>query len=137
MTIWSPRFETGHAHLDAEHRAFFDQLNRLQDAIESGAGREKIVEMITILQQYSLGHFAREEDHMRKVHCPAIDANCSAHRSFSAKLDGWLELLSTSGSPVTLLRDIHRESSAWIESHILKIDCQLRGCRTIGHAHQP
>jgi hemerythrin len=128
MTPWSPRFETGHPRIDAEHREFFRQLSALHDAIEAGAGREKIVELISILQRYALGHFAHEERHMQRVGCPAHNENCAAHRAFADKLDGWLGLLGTSNSSVSLLQDIHRESTAWIESHIARIDCRLRGC---------
>lgn len=128
MSNWSPRFETGHAQIDAEHREFFRQLHGLKQAVEAGAGREQITELIIILQKYVLGHFAREEAHMQAVNCPAQEMNCTAHRLFAEKLDHWLELLSYSGTSVTMLLDIHRESIAWIENHILNIDCRLRGC---------
>jgi hypothetical protein len=32
------------------------------------------------------------------------------------------------GTPVSMLLDVHRESIAWIEAHILNVDCRLRGC---------
>jgi len=128
MTTWSARFETGHPQIDAEHREFIRQLQALKAAIDAGAGREQTVELIVILQKYALGHFAREEAHMLNVKCPATGANCSAHREFARKLDGWLELLSYSGTPVSLLLEVHRESIQWIENHILNIDCRLRGC---------
>ena len=129
MTNWHQRFETGHAQIDAEHREFFRQLTALKAAIDAGAGRERTVELIMILQDYALGHFSREEAHMRKVRCASQAANCSAHREFARKLDGWLELLSFGGMPVSLVLEIHRESIAWIESHIVTVDCGLRSCR--------
>ena len=129
MINWSARFETGHAQIDAEHREFFNKLNGLQLALEAGAGRERIVELINLLQRYVLGHFAREETLMRRTHCPAYEQNRTAHREFERKLEVWLELFSTGGTPVSLLLDVHRESFAWIEAHILNCDCRLRGCR--------
>ena len=129
MTNWSPRYETGHELIDAEHREFFAKLNTLKQALEAGAGRERIVELINLLQRYVLGHFAREESLMRRTNCPAYEQNRTAHREFERKLEGWLVLLSSNGSPVSLLLDVHRESFAWIEDHIINCDCQLRGCR--------
>ena len=129
MTRWNSDLETGHACIDAEHRELLTQLQALKDAVDQGAGRERIAELINILQTYVLGHFAREEAHMVKVNCPAADLNRAAHREFTQKLDGWLFLLSASGSPVSMLLDVHREACAWIESHILNCDCQLRRCR--------
>jgi hemerythrin len=129
MTPWGPRFESGHPQIDAEHKEFFRKLGAIEAAIEAGAGRERIVELIAVLQKYALVHFSREETIMQTVQCPAIRENCAAHRAFEARFEGWLNLLSTSGSSVTLLRDIQRESTAWIESHIEHIDCRLRGCK--------
>lgn len=128
MTTWHPDLETGHTNIDRDHCEIFRQLQGVRDAIDGGAGREKAVELIIVLQKYALGHFAREEAHMRRVQCPTAEANCAAHREFSLRLDHWLDLLSFSGTPVSLLIDVHRESTAWIESHIRTVDCGLRSC---------
>ncbi len=128
MTTWNERFETGHAQIDAEHQEFFRQLNTVKVAVEAGAGRERMAGLIAILQKYVLGHFARVEAHMVRVACPALAANRAAHRDFALQLDRWLELLTMSGTPVSMLLDVHRESILWIEAHIINVDCQLRGC---------
>ena len=128
MTIWTQEFETGHPQIDAEHREFIRQLNEIRAAIDAGAGRELIVRLIILLQNYALAHFAREEAHMHRVGCPTHRKNCEAHGEFSEKLAGWLVLLSYSGTSVTLMAEVHRESLAWIESHIKTVDCGLRRC---------
>lgn len=133
MTQWNPQFETGHAVIDAEHREFLRQLALLKATIDAGAGREKVVEFIVILQRYVLGHFAREEAHMLRVGCPAHERNCAAHREFALKFDHWLELLTYAGTPVSLLLEVHRESLAWINHHILKVDCALHACPVHDH----
>lgn len=120
--------ETGHPQIDAEHREIIRQLDELKSAIDAGAGRERTVELITILHRYALGHFAHEEAHMIRVHCPLRTANCAAHAEFAQKMAGWLDLLTFSGTPVSLVLEVHRESIGWIERHILHVDCGLRGC---------
>jgi hemerythrin len=128
MPNWSAAFETGHPQIDDEHREFFRQLKALRETIEAGGGREQVVELIRILQKYATGHFCREEAHMLRVACPAREANCAAHREFAAKLEGWLNLLTLGGAPLSLTHDIQRESSAWIRAHIVNVDCELRHC---------
>lgn len=128
MSTWTQEFETGHPQIDAEHREFIRRLNDLKAAIDAGAGRERTVELIVLLQKYALGHFAREEAHMHRVGCPTHRQNCAAHAEFAAKLAGWLDLLTFSGTPVSLLVEVHRESLRWITTHIRTIDCGLRGC---------
>jgi hemerythrin len=126
MTNWDPNLETGHRQIDEDHREILRRFVSLKDAIDGGAGRERTVEMITLLHDYVLGHFDREEAYMLCVHCPAHGNNCTAHGEFARKLEGWIDLLTMSGTPVSMLLDVHREASAWIVSHILSIDCQLR-----------
>lgn len=128
MTLWDDRFATGHQQIDDEHREFCRQLDDIKQAITEGAGREQIVQLIVVLQKYVLRHFGREEAYMLRVNCPAMKANCAAHRELETKLERWLEVLTMSGTPVSVLTDVHRESTAWIADHILNIDCKLRGC---------
>jgi len=129
MPSWNPRFETGHLLIDAEHQEFFRRLDAVRAAIDAGDGRDRIIDMVVILQKYTLGHFSREEAHMRRVHCPALAHNCTAHREFARRMDAWLKLLATGTESVSLLLDIHHEATAWIEQHIVNVDCQLRGCQ--------
>jgi hemerythrin len=65
---------------------------------------------------------------MLQVRCSAHSENCTAHREFIRRLDGWLELLTFGSTPISVLRDIQQQSTAWIEDHIVRIDCRLRGC---------
>jgi len=129
MEPLNKKLQTGHEKIDQQHCRFLQHLKTLKEVIEAGAGRERIAEMITLLQQYALIHFADEEEYMTLVGCPALIENRAAHREFSHKMDGWLELLSSSGSSVTLLLDIQRESSAWMLAHIASVDCKLKSCR--------
>ena len=117
--------------MDAEHRELIRQLEGLKVAVDAGADREHVTDLIVILQRYAHGHFAREEAHMLRVKCPAHQANCMAHKEFSERLDGWLELLTHRGTPRSLVLDVQRESIDWIRRHITKIDCQLRQCAPV------
>lgn len=128
---WNEELRTGHEMIDREHREFLRQLDELKTALDTGAGRERMVDLITILQKYVLGHFAREEAYMREVGCPTLEQNMAAHREFVGRFDRWIDFLTTHGMPVSILRDVHRESLAWINGHIVHIDCGLRGCRSL------
>jgi hemerythrin len=131
MPTWDSSLETGHPRIDADHREIFGQLKRLRTAIDSGEGRERTLELILVLQRYAHLHFALEEEYMRRVGCPAYKENVAAHAEFVAKLEGWLNVLTISGSPAAVLSDVHRDATAWIHGHIKSVDCQLRGCRLL------
>lgn len=128
MIPWTPALETGHPQIDDDHQKLIASLNELDAALKKGAGKEQVAQLIAFLNSYSREHFAREEAHMARVQCPAAAANRQAHRAFVDKLDGWLAKLQ-SGSSLSLVLEVHRETSRWIEAHILGVDCKLRGCR--------
>jgi len=132
MLQWSEKYATGFPHIDADHRDFLQRAAALRTAIDHGAGPAKIAELLALLQEHALRHFQREEVLMAQVGCPAHASNCAAHREFARKLEGWTQLLCLSNASASLLSDIHREATQWMEQHIACIDCELRRCRREG-----
>ena len=114
--------------VDHDHMKLVNSLNELDAALREGVGKDQVVAMVAFLSTYTREHFAREEAHMVKVGCPAAAENMRAHAEFVAKLDRWLVQLQ-SGPSLALVLTVHRETSQWIRAHIMKVDCQLRGCR--------
>jgi hemerythrin-like metal-binding protein len=127
MIEWTSALETGHAMVDRDHRTLINSLNELERAMKDGAGREEISRLITFLNHYTRGHFAREETHMACVGCPAQAQNKQAHRELIAKLDQWVVRLQQ-GATTSLTLEVYRETSRWITGHILSVDCKLREC---------
>ena len=128
MIPWTSALETGHSQIDDDHKKLIASLNELDTALKKGAGKDQVVQLTAFLNGYAREHFAREEAHMTRVQCPAAAANKQAHRDFVAKLDGWLGKLQT-GASLSLVLEVHRETSRWIQAHIVGVDCKLRGCR--------
>jgi len=128
MIDWSERFDTGDPQIDADHREFFRRIEALKTAFAGGAPANRATELLKLLHEHALAHFQREEHAMARANCGAHHANCAAHQEFARKLEGWTQLLCLSGATPSLVEDIHRESAAWMQHHILRVDCQLRGC---------
>lgn len=129
MINWTPALETGHPIVDNDHKRLIAQLNALSDAMHRGEAKERISEMILFLGTYARDHFAREEAHMQRIGCPAYNENCHAHDQFISKLEGWVSRMQSQGASTSLVLEVHREASAWIQAHIVGVDCKLRGCR--------
>lgn len=129
MIQWNETLATGHATVDTDHKQLIDSLNQLENSLRDGAGKENVGKILDFLNRYTREHFTREEAHMKKVGCPAYNENCREHALLISRLDVWLERLQQ-GTSITLVLEVHREIASWIRGHILKTDCQLRGCRT-------
>jgi hypothetical protein len=65
---------------------------------------------------------------VNRVRWLSRELNFDAHRELACKLEGWRELLSFGGNPVSGLLNVHLESSARIESPPANVDCCLRNC---------
>ena len=126
MLTWHPDFETGHPEIDRDHQEICLRLNQIELAIAAGAGREQIAEMVGLLQHYTLVHFRKEENAMACAKCPRHGENCVAHAKFAARLERWLEVLTIPGMSLTILQDVHAESSRWLVQHLTHIDSSLR-----------
>ncbi len=128
MIQWNDTLATGHPVVDNDHKQLIQSLNELDEALKRGAGKEQVVAIIAFLNKYTREHFYREEAYMTKVGCPSRIENCAAHAALIAKLDGWVKRLEA-GVNTSLVLEVYRETSQWIQGHILKVDCKLRGCK--------
>lgn len=60
------RYKVGHAVIDRQPAGLFDAVNKLHDAMKSGAGREEIGRTLAFLRTYTVEHFSAEEASMRE-----------------------------------------------------------------------
>lgn len=63
---WSPRFETGIASVDFEHRSLIEQINWLTDQVVRNASGDKIEQVLGEIHASISAHFALEETIMRE-----------------------------------------------------------------------
>lgn len=128
MIAWDESYCTGNRKVDADHRRLFAYVNELETALKEGVSPEKLTPIVEFMGRYANAHFISEEAVMARVKCPARKENCRAHEAFSLKIRGWFHKLAE-GASTELVTEIHRETSSWLTGHIVKVDCQLRGCR--------
>ncbi|MBO6521854.1 MAG: hemerythrin family protein [Rhodospirillales bacterium] len=132
IPVWSETFETGIKAIDRDHKALFEEIGNLADALIKEQGPAEIEQAITCLETYVLEHFRREEGFMIQAGYPGTEEHLRKHRSLERK--------------VKCLRGIHRGGSSdidplklgrflgnWLTGHILKTDMDyvpyLRGER--------
>ena len=125
MINWNSTLETGVAVIDNDHRTLIEQINLLEEALQQGAGKDRLGELVAFLDKYTRMHFAREEALMTERKCPVSGLNCTAHLLLLQKLDAWNNRLNASGATTSLVLEINREMGAWITQHIIKIDCRI------------
>lgn len=124
LIAWNDRLLVGVQAIDADHKRLVGLLNDLYDAIERGVGQEIVGEVLRELEDYTRGHFAREEALFLQTAYPGA----AAHRQEHAGMCAWVEDMQTAwregrlGAPSLRLVNHLKD---WLFDHILGIDQQI------------
>jgi hemerythrin len=84
LIVWDPRLETGHGTIDEQHRSMAEILNRLHGAMKQGKGRAEVGGILVFLKDYTINHFAMEEQLMDLHHF----SGAAQHKQIHAELVG-------------------------------------------------
>ncbi len=118
---WTQEMSVGNPSIDRDHQILLGMVNRLDEAIKAGRGRETVSSVLDALLDYTTYHFAREEALMTACGYPDLDAHRHTHKVLRTQ--------------VTHIRDRHRSNpdtihdrevlgflKNWLTSHIMGRD---------------
>ena len=132
MIIWTDEFETGSTKLDQQHRLLIDNINLLEDLMQSPTPSKEeaefAVHLVDYLEAYANLHFKAEEKCMESFRCPVHAQNQQEHERFRGFIVDYKRVYLKEGFKVELLKSLHGVIQSWINVHILKIDTQLKPC---------
>ena len=115
---WSNELDTDIHVIDNQHRRIVEYINELHDAIEHHS-REEVSTVLEQLVEYTMSHFAFEEDLMQEAGYPFIHAHQKVHRLFEKKVGDFVQRHElgedVSRQLLTLLR-------TWLVNHIKRDD---------------
>ncbi len=129
MLEWKPDYETGVVELDTQHMVLFDNINRLGKLLENEQiERAEADYLLDFLRQYVVQHFQIEENCMARFRCPSHAKNKEQHAQLQTALARFNQDYEAFGPVKATLQRLHTTLVWWINSHILKVDTQLRSC---------
>ena len=132
MIVWSAELATGVESVDAQHQEFINTVNKLGEMSRitdpTVANCKCILRLVDFLESYASLHFSHEEDCMARFNCPAFDRNRQQHEDFVASFSAFRQQYTAEGFRPKVLAELHRKTRAWVLSHIMKVDCELRSC---------
>ncbi len=124
---WIEAYATGVQRIDEHHRMIFKTAEDFRAALDTGEGRNTYSVLLDFLDQYCRGHFGFEERCMDEYHCPAAEKNKHAHTGFVEVLGGYRERYAANGYDAADARALVDAVDRWLDSHICRIDVQLKG----------
>jgi hemerythrin-like metal-binding protein len=105
--------------IDNQHQALFGMINDLWHTIIDRSSSETVTIVLTKLERYTILHFEAEEDLMRSLGYPRLDAHRKAHQIFVQRIkkekQKQIEGRTAGLAMLHFLND-------WLVEHILTLD---------------
>ena len=99
-----------------------------RQTLDAGEGERVYGFMLESLDEYARAHFGMEEQCMFRYQCPAAGMNAEAHTRFVEAISQFRGRFSRDGFDAADARRLVDFVDAWLESHIARIDTQLKPC---------
>jgi len=124
--IWNDSYSVGNKELDEHHKRLFSILNEACDACAHGNFKAFSL-ILDKLLDYVLYHFEAEENYMKSIKYPEIEAHQIEHQQFTEKLIGYHRMVLDNNEFYSLkLVDLTITTYEWLCEHILIKDLQFR-----------
>ena len=117
--LWSNLFQCGIPHIDAQHRALFEHVERL-GSMHGDVSR--IPETVDFLETYTDQHFTDEESLHQQTRYPRALEHRRMHQGFIQSLRKLKTDYLASGHNLSILMEMNHAIIAWLKEHILDAD---------------
>lgn len=120
MTIqWSAQYETGIDVIDNQHKRIVEYINEVHELQKEPNNREAINEVLTLLIDYTLNHFAFEEALMEEAGYEDLEGHKITHQSFVKQIETLHQQYQEGADIVHVLADM---LITWLIKHICQDD---------------
>ena len=116
LIVWDARLETGHAAIDEQHQSLVDILNRLHTAMKQGRGKAELEGILVFLKDYTVTHFAMEEDLMAKHGYPGMARHQAIHADLVRQVADLVAKFQAGTGMLTM--EIMNFLEDWLVKHI-------------------
>ena len=117
---WNRSMETGIESVDNQHRRLVEMINDFYSEMDKNSSKEKMLELLKGLKNYTLYHFEDEEALMRAVNYPEIQEHIAIHKTFVKKVSDFEQRFVSGKLLLTL--EVTNFIKEWIVKHIMGED---------------
>lgn len=120
--LWNDQFLCHIPHIDAQHKALFDHIEKL-GAMHGDVSR--IPKTLEFLETYIAEHFSDEESLHRQIRYPRALEHQRQHHAFSAEVKKLRGQYDASGHNLATFLEMNHAVVEWLKAHILHSDKQF------------
>lgn len=122
---WKDSFIVGDSKIDAQHRAFFDEIMAVAQALDRGEGREAVIAFYRVFYGALRVHFRDEEAMLARVAFPDLEEHHAEHQALLASVAAVEGMLLT-GEGVDQWRFVVKRLFVALVEHIAGTDMRYK-----------
>lgn len=119
ILVWTTDLSTGISEIDTQHKRIVAYINRLNELRESGQDRAALANVIGEAVDYTMSHFAFEEELMENAGYAFSGPHKKVHQLFTRRVSEY-QARFEAGEDVA--DELHGMLSRWLFNHILHED---------------
>lgn len=123
--IWNKDLETGNPMIDQQHKQLIQCINDLLEACSQGKGRDKIIETLQFLENYTKKHFGDEEALQKRFGYPDYTNHKRYHETFKKTVSDITAQMKATGPTVALVAKVNTSIASWFVNHIKNEDTKV------------
>ena len=123
IVAWREDYNVNVGEIDEQHQKLLALVNKVHAAVEARNSKDDLIKLLTELVQFTRGHFATEEQLMKKYDYPDLPAHHKEHRQLLRYLTDLVDAVSN-GRKLTFYSD-YDVSTDWALIHISECDRSL------------
>lgn len=127
---WSSALSVGNRQIDDDHKRLFELMDSLHDAMRVGKANTVLAPILNELVSYTIEHFRREEQYMKRIGYADYADHKAEHDRFVAEV-GELQTRFQGGS-ITLSLSLNQFLGGWLRRHIMERDVELAKALAVG-----
>lgn len=120
---WDTALETGHAGMDAEHKALAALFNRLRDAVEEGKDRTACAAVLDDIIRHAKSHFEMEQRMMTQHRYPKTEQHAAEHAMLIGQVLDYRKNFAVDSAASR--SELAHFPEVWLSYHILFSDKDL------------
>ncbi|ERM92576.1 hemerythrin [Caldanaerobacter subterraneus subsp. yonseiensis KB-1] len=122
MIKWTESLSIGNETIDSQHKELIRKINDVLEACNRQQGKEKVVEVMQFLKDYTVKHFKDEENLMKKYQYPMYEEHKKIHEDLVKKVEDLDERIKREGVSLSVVMTVNKTLVDWFVNHINKED---------------
>lgn len=118
--VWDEKMSVQVGLMDTQHKKLIEVINDFYSSMGSNNSKEKILEVIKAMKDYTFFHFNAEEKLMQQNAYPDFEKHKKEHQAFIDKVHDMEERYKSGKLILTL--EVASFLKTWLTNHIMQVD---------------